>query len=402
LGAAAIGAFAYYLMLPGETPWYEHYHPRTLPDTPPAQTQRMDQGDAGMESSSEIESSEDLKTRTGTGGSSVRHAVRQSLRGSPPPERKGFQRSDPVLHTYLGLINRWRMESKDRPHSQVLTTDSVYDRLVTKYGFKGNRSDVEEYLAQQELVIPEGCGKAAEVDWLPVPVVLRGENMRVLCLFMTSRWTERYVLFCYRCDNLASFLDAHMRAFDCFGGVFPTLVYRALSRQMGNRLVVADSPQRETFDRFCRFFNITPDFGQVDEGADLAFREKWLRDLFSKELLPDDKLHDLDQLNRILLDRFGAEAIGNAGGIHDLYQQEKICLLSFPETRFDNVVRFRTTVGPSGVFQVEETRCDVPERYAGERVDVALSYDRVEVFHGSASIASYVRLCGKSQWTSGN
>jgi hypothetical protein len=216
----------------------------------------MDQEDKWREPSQEIEPSKDIKTRTDAGASSVRDAVRQSLRGSPPAEGKGFQPSDPVLHTYLGLINRWWMESKDRPHSQVLTADSVYDRLVTKYGFKGNRSDVDSYLAQKDPVIPEGCGKAAEVDWLPVPVVLRGEHLRVICLFIASEWTERYVLFCYRCDNLASFLDAHMRAFDFFGGVFPTLVYRGPSGPMGEKLVAVDSPQRETLDQFGRFYQV--------------------------------------------------------------------------------------------------------------------------------------------------
>jgi hypothetical protein len=396
LGAIAIGAFAYHLMLPGETPWYEHYHPRTRPDTPPAQTERMDHRDPGMESSSEIEPSEDLKPRTSTGGSSVRDAVRQSLRGSPPAERKGFQRSDPVLHTYLGLINRWRMESKDRPHSQVLTADSVYDRLVTKYGFKGNRSEVDAYLAQKDPVIPEECGKVAKVDWLTVPVVLRGEQLRVMCLFMRSEWSERYVLFCYRCDNLASFLDAHMRAFDFFGGVFPTLVYRGLSGPMGERLVAMESPQRETFDQFCRFYQFTSDFSQLDEGASLATRKNRLLTLFSNWVDPNDSLQDLGHLNRILLERCEALSTGPADGDRGPHQEEKLCLLSFPETRFENSVRFKTTVGPSGVLEVEKAPYPISKKYAGQDVQVALYYDRVDVFDGSSRIASHVRVCGKN------
>ncbi len=408
IGAVLVAAGIYHFILPEEHPWYEHYDPRTKPDISISNHSRTDPGQVPTESSPPHRSHRDLRVRPDAGAPRIQEATRRYLRGRPPTERKGFQTPDPVLHTYLSLIKKWQMESRNHSEGRGLTVDSVYDRLVTKYGFRGSRSTVRNYFAHRPYFIPEGCGQGAEVDWIPIPVVINGEQVSLECLFMASEWSGRSVIFCYRCDHLASFLDAHIRAFDFFGGIFPTLRYRALSDPMAERLGPVNTPQKDLFDRFCRYYNFRPEFHSIHEGPDLDSREKSLRDLLSKRLLSGAIFHDLDELNRTLLDRAAAAAReadaqnGHAEAVHEMYQQEKICLLSFPETRFEIVTRVKTRVGPSGTLQVGENRYHVPKAYAGLKVQVALSCNRVDIFYGVDRIASFDRPCDGNRLTSTN
>jgi len=200
-------------------------------------------------------------------------------------------------------------------------------------------------------------------------------------------------MFCYRCDNLASFLDAQMRAFDFFGGVFPDLIYRALSGPMADRLGKVDSPQRHIFEQFCRIYHVTPDFRQIDEGPDLTAREGRLRDLFSQQPRPEDRWNDLDQLNRALLESASTRTVGRGKALDRVCRQEALCLLPFPNPRFENVVQFKTAAATPGVVDVEGIPYAVPKRYAGREVEVAVFFDRVEIFHGPGMIASHLRRC---------
>jgi len=393
--AVAMAAFAYEFFFPKEAPWYEDSHPRTKPDVRQMSAGGPEDEGSPDQPSPYAFSPEDIRARTGGGSSVVRDAFRKSLRGNHPDERKGLQPPDPVLHTYLSLIQRWQRESGG-PSSDAdfLSPKSVYDRLTTQYGFKGDQSVIEAYLSQGSPVIPESCGKAAEVDWIPVTLGLQGTEVQAMCLCMTSSWSGRYAVFCCRCDHITSFLEAHMRVFDVFGGVFPRLIYRALSNRMADRLEDEASPQRSLFERFRGFYSVAPDFSRMDGGVDLAARERQIRNLLSQQIQTNDRWKDLDQLNRILPDRSKTWTKDHAGKeIQQVYRQEALCLLPFPKTRFDNVLRVRAVVEASDVIQVEGARYAVPKGYAGRTVEVALSCDRVDIFDGAAKIASHARLC---------
>ncbi|MBW1779237.1 MAG: hypothetical protein JRL30_00670 [Deltaproteobacteria bacterium] len=408
IGAILVAAGIYHFILPKEQPWYEPYHPGTRPGVHTRSNIASKDTEQVPTESPPHRSHRDLRTRKEGSGSRIREVTRRFLRGRPPAERKGFKTPDPVLHAYLSLINKWQMESRTQPKGRGLAADTVYDRLVKKHGFKGSRSAIRNYLAHPPYSIPEGCGRAAEVDWIPVSVVINREAASLECFFMTSKWSGRFFIFCYRCDHLASFLDAHMRALDFFGGIFPSLVYRALSGPMAETLRSENTPQKEKFDRFCTYYNFSPELLSKDKGPDLNSRERRLRDLFSNRLLSTPPFHNLDQLNRTLLESARATVqgtdIGNghAEAIHDLYEREKICLLAFPETRFANVTHVKTMIGPSGTLQLGDDRYHVPQAYAGMTVQVVLSYNRVDILVGSDHIASFARTCGANRFISTN
>ena len=396
MGAVLVAALVYHFILPEEQPWYELYHSRTKAPVQRSLTPQKDNKNILDDSSLPKRSHRDLRSGKGEGAPRIRDATRKFLRGRPPAERKGFRPPDPVLHTYLSLINKWQMDTRNHPEGQVLTAEAVYDRLVKKYGFKGSQSDVRNFFTDQPYSIPEGCGQTAEVSWTSIPVVLNKKEIPLECFFMESTWSGRIFVYCYRCDYLESFLDAHMRSFDFFGGIFPTVVYRNLDDEKIQNFRSADSPQKQIFERFCSFYNFTPEFRNLDEDRDPAVVEG-LRAFLTKHLPSGSGFRDLDELNKTLLDRLTAHGTrkmdDRTKAFNKLFEQEKICLLSFPDERFGNITLVEKTVGPSSTLVVGEKRYHLPKAYAGRHVQVTLSYNRIDVFCDSKKIASYNRPC---------
>jgi len=396
-GAVLVAAGIYYIILPEEQPWYEQYHPRTKPDVHMSEISQGDNEQGSEESPIADRAHRDLRSGEDGRAPRIRDATRRFLKGRPPAERKRFKTPDPVHHTYMSLIQNWHMKDRNQPGDEVLNADSVYDRLVKIYNFKGSQSTVRNFLANQPYSIPQGCGKSAVVDWITVPIVLQGKEKNPEFFFMKSEWSGKYFVYCYRCGNLESFLDAHIRAFDFFGGIFPALTYRNLSDRIRKMLGPVDSPEKQAFDRFCSFYDFHPEFQDLEEGPDLSADKGSLKDLLAKSLLSDAGFPDLDELNKTLLDRLAAhgsrEMNDRMNAINKLYEQEKICLLSFPDEQFRNTTMIEKTVSPGAILMAGENRYKVPKAFAGRQVEVEFTYNRVDIFCDSTKIASYPRPC---------
>jgi hypothetical protein len=277
------------------------------------------------------------------GDSRMREITRKAIRGELPDFPKGKYPPNPALHSYLRLINGW-LEEENIPGGQPHDAKWFFDRLVKEYGFRGSESLVENFLKQGSrdqtsesdslFLMDPSCGQEAEVHWDSVDMVFSGTEVSLYLFSMQSKWSEKCFVYCCSDAQLDAFIDAHIRAFEFFGGIFPNIVYLALPEAMENGLRNPNSTEHGSFARFCTYYNISPRFREPDRGGENGDRKGCLRDILHKPMISDSAAETLEELNRTLLAECTARGDhprkGHSRTINDLFKQEKICLLAFP------------------------------------------------------------------------
>ncbi|MCA1837394.1 MAG: IS21 family transposase [Actinobacteria bacterium] len=182
-----------------------------------------------------------------------RNTVRKYLR-FPEPHRvmrqpKPSPVTDAVAPKIEEILKEW--ESRTTP-KQRITGTRIHRQLVEE-GYEVGITTVRDYLRekrrqQAEVFIPlvHRPGEEAQVDFFEVTVEEGGERRKVWKLVMRLMYSGRDFVWLYeRCDQL-SFLDAHVRAFEYFGGIPHRIVYDNLSAAV-KRIV---GSQRELTERF--------------------------------------------------------------------------------------------------------------------------------------------------------
>jgi|GEM_PF-1571575 len=288
------------------------------------------------------------KSETKYGDSRMREITRKTIQGELPDFPKGKHPPNPALHSYLRLINGW-LEDKNLPGGQTHDVKWFFNRLVKDYGFRGSESTVKSFLKQRSrdetsesnllLLVDSSCGQEAEVHWDSVDMVLSGTEVSLYLFSMQSKWSGKCFLYCCPDTQLDAFIDAHIRAFEFFGGIFPSIVYLTLPEAMGSELRRTNSAEHDSFARFCAYYNISPQFREPDQEGENADVKGCLRDILHKERVSDSAAETLEELNRTLLAECKATGDytrkGHSRTINDLFKQEKICLLAFPRAPTD-------------------------------------------------------------------
>jgi hypothetical protein len=193
------------------------------------------------------------------------------------------------------------------------------------------------------------CGQEAEVHWDSVDMMFSSTEVILYLFSMQSRWSEKCFAYCCSDTQLDAFIDAHIPAFEFFGGIFPNIVYLALPESMESGLRNTHSAEYERFSRFCTYYNISPRFREPHQGGENGDssrlrqsserydgRKGCLHGILHKPMVSDSAAETLEELNRTLLAECMASGDhpgkGHSRTINALFKQEKLCLLAFPKT----------------------------------------------------------------------
>ena len=285
-----------------------------------------------------------MDSETNYGDSRIQEITRKAIRGKLPDFPKKKHPPNPVLHSYLRIIDGW-LEDKDSLMGQAHDTKWVYQRLVKEYGFMGSSSTVKNLLKQRNtdetsgsaplFLADSSCGREAVVNLSKVNMVFSETEVTLYLFSMQSRWSTQCFVRCCVDAQLNAFIDAHIRAFEFFGGIFPSIVYVNLPGTMERGLSNTHGPEHHRFSRFCTYYNISPKLPEPNPGKKNRATNE-CRDILHRERVSDSAAGTLEELNRTLLAEclaFGEKfRKGHSRAINDLFKQEKICLLAFPKT----------------------------------------------------------------------
>jgi len=218
-----------------------------------------------------------------------RNTIKKALRGEPWGYKEREQPLFPVLGPYRSIIEEWLRKDKEQPKKHRHTARRVYNRLCTEQGYQGSESNVRRFVREMRMELgldlssqvfiacePE-AGQEAEVDWGTATAVLGGATIRLKFFCMRSKFSGKHFVRFYPCERQQAFFDAHIKAFDFFGGTFPVLIYDNLTTAVRKVLHGKKRIEQESFSKFKAYYSFvarfcSPDSGNEKGGVDLRLR----------------------------------------------------------------------------------------------------------------------------------
>jgi len=86
----------------------------------------------------------------------------------------------------------------------------------------------------------------------------------------------------------------------------------------------------------------------------------------------------------------------NAGRIKR-FLEEQACLRRLPKRRLESCKKLRLTVGPSSTIRINNNAYSVHSRLIGEKIEVRLHMDRLEIWYGQKKVDTLPRLRGEGK-----
>jgi Mu transposase, C-terminal domain len=202
----------------------------------------------------------------------------------------------------------------------------------------------------------------------------------------------------YLSESQDVFLDAHVRAFEFFGGVPGRVRYDNLKTAVVKVLKGRDRAENERFIAMRSHYGFDSFFcrpgidGAHEKGGVEGEIGRWRR----KAFVPVPNVATVAELN----DRL--DSLGNVDdrrhvaarrvSVADHFELEAPELQALPVERFDATSMLSCRVDPNASLCVRQAWYSVPARYAGRRLDVRLGAETVDVLDGPRVVASHPRL----------
>ena len=344
-----------------------------------------------------------------------RNTVKKAIRKQPWCYKERKRQPFPALGAYLLNIKEWLTKDKEQPRKQRHTARRVYNRLKVEHSYQGSESSVRRYvrMARLELGLDPTCrafipcepdaGREAEVDWGTATAVLAGEPIRLKFFCMRSKFSGKHFVRFYPCERQQAFFDAHIKAFEFFGGIFPILIYDNLSTAIRKVLQGKNRIEQEGFRKFKAYHNFESRFCNLNSGHEKGGVEGLVGFSRRNYMVPVPEATKMEELNEKILGQclgYGSHKIaGRSLCVDELYEEEKKHLLSPPADVYSNIQPHEARADKYATVMVDKNRYSVPFQYVGFKLKIILHVERVDIFSGNKHLAVHERLFGNNKWS---
>lgn len=343
-----------------------------------------------------------------------RNTIKKALRGEPWGYKERESQSLPVLGDYQEIIDEWLTKDRDQPRKQRHTSRRVFNRLVTEHDFSGCESTVRRFVRQRRIALgldlcnqvfipcQADAGQEVEVDWGTAMAIISGEPVQLKFFCMRSKFSGKHFVRFYPCERQQAFFDAHIRAFEFFGGIFPVLIYDNLTSAVRKVLLGHDRTLQESFRKFKAYHSFESRFCNPDSGHEKGGVEGLVGFARRNYMVPVPEAESIEALNEAILRQcfaYGSHTMaGREVSVDALYEQEKDSLLSLPLVPFSNIHIREGRADKYGTVIADKNRYSIPWRYVGQRLKIHLLVDRIEIFASAKLLAVHERQFGNNKW----
>ena len=328
-----------------------------------------------------------------------RRVVVQALASPIPPARKQAARRAPVSGVWRPWIREVLVADQVAPRKQRHTAERIRVRLAEEHHVTISPSQVRKIVAELRAEI--GAGKApavfvpqtrmpggeGEVDWGQFDAVIGGVAVTLHMFSMWLGFSTRSFHYAYANEAQESFTDAHMRAFDHFGGVPLRVRYDNLKTAVVKILCGRDRDENARFVAlrshygFESFF-CEPGIGGAHEKGGVEhdigrYRRRYLTPVPTFETLADLNAY-LAVCNVKDDARFvTGKGPGAGDSVAGLAIFEQGAMWPLPSETFDATTRLTGRVDTKARVCVRQSFYSVPVRHVGARIRVRLGAQAV-------------------------
>lgn len=329
-----------------------------------------------------------------------------------PPRKRPEGRSAPKLGAWRELIDSWLEADREAPRKQRHTAKRVWERLRDEHGVEVSERQVRRYVRERrralgelvdEVFVPlcSQPGAEAEVDWGEATVLIAGEPTRVFVFLMRACFSGACFVQAHVRETQQAFLEAHVAAFEFFGGAFGLVRYDNLRSAVAKML---KGRRRVESDRFVALrshylyessFTRKGKEGAHEKGGvegDVGrFRRTYL--------VPVSEIASLAELN----DRLAVACIsdlrrtirGRPETVGEALAREVDLLRPLPAQPFDCAEHATPRVDCKSLATVRQNQYSLPVGLAGLRVAAKIGAREIIFVHDGREVARHERLQGK-------
>jgi len=332
----------------------------------------------------------------------------------PPPRKRPEGRPAPRLGPYRELIDSWLLADRDAPRKQRHTAHRVWRRLVDEHEVEVAERTVREHVHRRrrelgeppaEVFVPMAHepGVEAEVDWGEAEVVIAGQRRRVYLFLMRACFSGAAFVSAFGRESQQAFLEAHVEAFEFFGGVFAQVRYDNLRSAVKQ---VLRGRRRSETDRFVALrshylyesaFTRVGKQGAHEKGGVEGEVGRFRRN----HLVPIPEVATLRELNTLLedgcLDDFERRISGRELTVAEAFRLERRLLRPLPVDRFDTAEAASPRVDTKALVTIRQNHYSVPVALAGLRVQARIGAREIVISHNRQVVARHPRLQARFQ-----
>jgi len=344
-----------------------------------------------------------------------RREVRAALASPEPAARKVPVRAAPLTGAWHAWIREVLVADRDAPRKQRHTAKRIRDRLAEEHGVLISESQCRavvarlrvdvaaEFATPAKVFVPQTRlpGEEGEVDWGKFDAVIGGETVTLHLFSMWLAFSATAFHRAYVNEAQESFTDAHVRAFERFGGVPRMVRYDNLKTAATKILAGRDRVENERFVALRSHYGFESFFcepgisGAHEKGGvegDIGrFRRNHLTPVPVFDTLADLNAHleacDVADGQRWVTGR----GPGAGDRAHSLAALERPAMWVLPVERFAAVTRLWARVDTKSRVCVRQCFYSVPVRLVGQHVAVELGAESVTAIVDGVIVAHHDR-----------
>ena len=276
------------------------------------------------------------------------------------------------------------------------TARRIYQRLVEEHGFSGSESSVrnlvhelraERKISQVYIPLRFAPGDAVQIDWGEATVFMNGEKEKInLFCARLCHSCAPYVI-AYKRQNLESFLDAIIHAFQYFGGVPGRLIFDnarvAVKSGFG-----AQAAAQDDYSQLAAHYGFQPVFCNPASGNEKGLVENLVGYIRRNVCVPLPRVKNLEELNAKLLAKctqyLNHQVEGRPARVGVMLDEDRTALRPMPRYTPDIAKKVYPTVSRYSTVLFETNHYSVPCKYRGKSTTVKAYPNHVDAQKGRA------------------
>ncbi len=318
----------------------------------------------------------------------------------------------PKLGPFVQWIENQLELDQKLPKKQRQTAQILYEQLQGQ-GYEGGYDSVRRYVqrwrrrqqkAVKQVFVPLvfDPGEAFQFDWshewvhmAGIPVKAKVAHLRLCC-------SRMFLAVAYPRETQEMVFDAHIRAFEFFGGVCRRGIYDNLKTVVNKILTGKERQFNNRFAQLSSHYLFEPVACTPAAGWEKGQVENQVGVVRKRFFTPRIKVADFGQLNAMLKEhcigwaKTHPHPDDRSRSVWQAFEHEKKHLCNLPPA-FDGYAERAARVSPSSLVSFDRNRYSVDCRHAGKTVQLRAYADRIVIVKDAVVVGEHSRQFGRDK-----